>query len=264
MGTLTIDLDDAGTWPRVAVQRLREARQNLLAYRDACRRHVFGGGGSSNFPTCPTRDRLVPEIDRAAADCDLLGYHCTRFSDAEISDVRRLGLAPLSTDLLSRRVNAAVQRGELDASAGEGLKTRNFVDDESRGRRLNMIWMVFSKETLKDEGGLRCLFGYWGGEAVYAAQSEAMRRVLRTLGSACIVEVVVPVSWLTDQRIGERLVHHYEWLEGGRPGEGDPGFESSVTQPIPASRVRRVITDREADFEMLTARSCWAPIDGKI
>jgi hypothetical protein len=259
-----IELDDFNTWPPGAVSRLQAAYPMLLEYKEAVRAHLNAGGGSSNYPTCEGREGLKRELDRASSGCEVVGYHCTRLTAHEMADVRRNGIVPLSRDLLANRVSAAVAHGELSPDIARRLVQRNYVDDTSCGRRLNMLWLVFSKDTLTDESGLRCLMGYWGGEAVYVPQSDETRDVLRQIGCACIVEAIVPVSWLKYKPIGDRLLNHYEWIESGRSEDYEVGFESPVTQAVPGTRVRRVIAENDRDFEALTHRSSWEPVRGRM
>jgi len=255
-GRPTIDLDDVITWPRDAVQSLLAARQILLEYDEAVRAHLRAGGGSSDYPTCTRRHSLMLDLDRASAQCEIIGYHCTRLTDGEIADVRRKGLQPLNQDLVTRRLRAATDHRELTVDLAQRLNAHNYVDDTSCGQRLGMISMIFSKYALQDEG-LRDFFTYWGGEAVYEAQPDSVRRVLLGVGRACIVEIVVPVTWLALKPVGKALLAQYQRIERVMLQHPDAGFQDSVTEAIPPSRVRRIITESEPEFESLTLRSTW-------
>ena len=122
-----------------------------------------------------------------------------------------------------------------------------------------MIWFVFTTGLLRGEAVWR-LFTFWGGEALYKSHEDdpEIGPLLRTPGTACIVEVAAPVRAIeTYCAVGERLVRCFLHRRGVDTGH-DPEVEGYVAEPIPRPRIRRVITRIDSDFEGLTGCSTWS------
>lgn len=204
------------------------------------------------------REAIVSEVDDIIQDRSILGYHCTRLHPDEVAGVRRDGLLPLRADLAARRVRARVAAGDLSEQVGDRLLAKSRADDsELPERRTGMIWFVFSAELLREEGGVWRLLAYWGGEALYMAHEDSpVGRVLRSLGTACIVEAAVPVNAIeTYCSVGERVVRGFVHRRG-IPIEHASSWEGYTRVAIPGEALR-VISRGDGEFEHLTGCEGW-------
>lgn len=257
-----VDIDAEESWPKAAIRRLREDSTVLDEYDAAVRRHLDRRGGSTNYPTSSERLRLIDELDGIFSECSLIGYHCTRLTDIEIDALSSIGMQPLGIEFVHSRIDRAVQSGDIGQQLAQSLREQNYVSDTKSGRRLNMLWLVFSRKVLRSPYGLSNFLGYWGGEALYAAQTDEVRRELATVGRASIVEMVVPVSGLLYQPIGERMLNHYRLDPSAEPLQF--GFESPVCQAVAPKHIERVIVEGSDEFARLTGHSCWPKLDGTL
>jgi len=258
-----VDIDSEDTWPEAAVCLLRQAAPVLDEFEAAERRDVHIRDGNSNCRW--QRLDVISKLNQIFADCWLVGYHCTRMTVSEIDALSTVGMQPLSLELVHRRIAQAIDRGDICPSLGKVLLDKNDVIPKA-GERLNMLWLNFSRVGLRNECGLNALFEYWGVEALYWNQSKK-KKVLRKLaevGRPCIVEMIVPVSGLSwgPGPFSERMLKHHR----RRPTDDESivGFDGFVRQAVPPDLVRKVIVDGTDEFEDLTRRSSWAPLDGTL
>jgi hypothetical protein len=84
-------------------------------------------------------------------------------TDPERSDIGLGGLRVLTPQLFEHRLQAARREGMLSDEHLASLRARNQAGDSDRRDR---IALCFSRPLLKDEGGMKCLFRSWGGEAL--------------------------------------------------------------------------------------------------
>lgn len=255
--------DDDTTWPEALTALLAANLAELKAFHkfenDLARRYAKGDMNARyNPPPNPsqgTRMRVLNEADAIIADASVVGYHCTRLVDHEVSAILANGMRPLSVELVDEKIAAVVAAGLVPADVGSLLASESVARKGGYGRRLGMTWFVFSRRTLRDESGVRFLLSRWGGEATYWLQRDpAMVERLCNLGTPSIVEAAIAVSDIeTYCTVGERLLCHY--LAKRRVRGEDPDWEGQVGVPTP--RVRRIIRHGDGVFEKLTGCRNW-------
>lgn len=240
-----LNLDRPADWPDALKATLDDTRPTMRAWA-----LDLPAKSAADF------DRAIAALGKALCQYSIRGWHCTRLTDKEAADVQTGGLAPLSTSLIERRIATQVQRGALSATVGDILRGAHKGDASNRA---GMIWFCFFPPYEAGEGGIHRLLRYWGGEATYwAHESDAnVALVLRQLGVPCIVEVDVPVAWLSStfsvaMSIARRdLIHHGESvIEPIR-------FEAYATQAIPGDCVREVHRFPGERFIALSGCSGW-------
>jgi hypothetical protein len=187
-----------------------------------------------------------------------LAFHCTNLHPAEIAGVLAGGLVPLDTGLVVRRVKARVAAGDIPQSIAAKLQTDCMANE---GNRAGMLWVIFTRSTLKRWGDVYRLLSYWGGEALYGPHEDdpVVAELLAKVGRPAIVEVSVPVSRVECAlSVGERLLIRY--LSRRRVGTAhEPEFEGYVKRRIVGRRIRRVIGVDDSEFVKLIGRRFEAP-----
>lgn len=197
-----VDPDDLSTWPTDVIALVSENAQLIRNYESHQAR--IGGLSTSAYlaagqPTNPfraERDRIVAKIDEVLSKVWLAGYHATRLTPSEASRLDRGLLEVLSMDLVQRRIDQACADGLLSHTHADELAKSSLVrsPEQLHGRRLGMVWMVFFKIVLNDDGLYR-LFRYWGGEAIYGPHEQTeIGEALKRIGRPTLLKCEVPVS----------------------------------------------------------------------
>lgn len=258
--------DDDTTWPAALTDLLAANLVELTAYEkhetDLNRRSANGDWKARYSPppnlSRPTRERVLDEANAIIADASVVGYHCTRLVDHEIESILTSGMRPLSVELVHSKVSALVAAGHVTPELGALLQTQNAAHPGvGYGERVNMTWFIFSRSTLRDEGGLIRLLSQWGGEATYWLHEQTPDVIghLRKLGTPCIVEAAMAVRDVkTFGTVGERLLCHYLTKRRVKC-EHESTWEGHVKVSTP--RVRRIIRRGDGLFEKLTRCNKW-------
>lgn len=258
-----IALDHKKTWPDQLVNVLHEGFEVLRCYEDEdrLRQEAIDADRSLKYepwlnPLANDRDEILRNVRSVVQRYSLLGYHCTRLTFAEIADVQIAGMQPLSSELVSRRIEQAVSSGELDPRLGTTLTQENLAD---KSYRKGMIWWIFSEALLRKESGIYRLLTFWGGEAVYAHHEDdtTVSKALAHIGTACIIKASIPISSLSKHATPELLLANNYLERRGVTTEGRGLGSEYVVDPLPASRVQQVIKASESEFECLTGHSSW-------
>jgi hypothetical protein len=163
----------------------------------AVHHHVFLNWATRALRVDPAvYDRAIYGLMDAMQDFAVIGWHCTRLLDYEITAISREGMYLPNATMLARRVDAAVEAGLLSASIGERFKLKNQAHETNRAGK---IWLCFFPPRIAGEGGVGDLFRFWGGEALYNAHDREPETcaILKALGTPTIVEAEIPVAYLT-------------------------------------------------------------------
>jgi hypothetical protein len=192
MSGAPIATDDPTTWPQSVSDTLSICREKLEQ----------------------RRGWIVDEIFGLIRDAELLAYHCTRLTDAEITNVKKVGLRPLTEELRRARVEDLIAAGGLCPELGARLLAHNPY--LNLACRLGLISFYLTKDI-----GPECwkFFRYWGGEAVFLLPSdqphyERDRASLKSVGVPCIVEAKVPVRALRLGNPAGQIIKEYAKREG--------------------------------------------------
>jgi hypothetical protein len=186
----------------------------------------------------------------------LLGFHATRLTDAEQTNIRNGGIRVLSEQLLYERIAAVQSAGIFSAGQLKRLKARHQANDDNRTGRL---WFSFTRAPLRDESSVERLFRSWGGEALYNSHEDnsVTGPMLKLIGLPCVIIAAVPCDSLrTFKSVGERLVNLWCDARGIATGHR-AGFEGHTRADILSAGIVDVFALGDAKFEALTGHSGW-------
>ncbi len=256
-------LDDERTWPRELLSLFEEGLDRLKEFERF--RSGIDKLAKTNFsyrlsppdnPHAEFRKNILVQADSIAAKIDIVGWHCTRLLDVEISGIISGGLRVLSSELIFERLRTVRAMRILGAAEVETLMSDSQVKNSSRTGRL---YIVLSKPILCHASAVHPLLAHWGGEALYWAHADDFRLapLLRSIGQPCIIEVAQRASEVNSYcSPGERAMQvflHRRAVETGLHSM----FEGHVLRDVTPSRIRRVIRRHDVDFEALTGCSGW-------
>jgi hypothetical protein len=233
--TPDVDLEEEATWPT-----------ELLKVFDVPL-PVLQGFEGVDLPK-----NIVRRATASLTGRSLVGFHCTNLHPDEVTDLLMNGLETLSPGLCTRRVRARVAAGQLSPALASRILNKSLAAVDYR---VGLLFVIFSKSTLRHESAVYRLLDYWGGEALYASHENNRRtsESLKRIGRPSIVEVSIPVSDMsTYPPLGERFLTGFLNRRGV---EIECEFEESFASPVPAGRIRRVLTPADDCFFELTGRS---------
>lgn len=173
-----VDVDDPGTWP----ERVREWVERWGRQRIA---DLHEGTDVSTAQEDGFRDLL--EGTR------LLAYHSTRLLEHEIEAIRRDGLAPLSAELVSGRIDRAWEQGylpepERDALHGAHIFASPSVDMLKLKGRTRGVYLLLGRSAFDwQRDHIHEWLNTWGGPALYEGVSPKRLSLLKELGRPTIV-----------------------------------------------------------------------------
>jgi len=248
-----IILDKNETWPKefnILMQSNSELIINFLAEEERidelCQRDLSVRFSKKELnPYKLNFQNLINDLERIIQKHKLVGIHCTRLLNEEIESLKEDGLKPLSQELAISKIELANSKGVLS----DKLKIELLTKDEYRlDCRTDMAYFFHCLSTLKEEHGLRKLFGYWGGEAIYMYNNDSEE--LKTIGTPCIVILSVKISELESfLPLSERMIR------GLFKNDFDSqDSDSTMRKPV---KVLEVIEHSMEKFEELTNYSTW-------
>lgn len=205
----------------------------------------------------------VERLEATLVPHRLVGFHCTRLTTAEMSDIAHSGLRCLSPGLVYERIDSCVARGFLAPADGEYLRESTAVRDcvtDRFGRRSGLVWFCPNRSSLKDYSGVSRFFCTWGGEALYWGHEDDARiaPVLRHLGLPCVIKCAVPYVQAQQHHdnFSERLLAQFVAGEIEYP-EPPPRFDFYTETDIAPSNICQIIVAGSSDFASLTAYRSW-------
>ncbi|WP_186156624.1 hypothetical protein [Burkholderia gladioli] len=209
-------------------------------------------------------DRAILAVGDALRPYSITGWHCTRITDVEITQIVRSGMQLPDGTMLRRRIDALVASGQLPSDIGDRLAAANQADESNRAGRL---WFCFFPPHRAGEHGIGRFFRHWGGEALYNSHEDdpVTSPILRAIGTPCVIEADVPVASLAPGAgLAMKLVRIY-LISRGYETDEPVEHEDRGVQPIAADCVRRVIRYPERDFMDLTGCATWRrpPVTGQ-
>lgn len=201
-------------------------------------------------------DRAIYQLAELLRPHALVGWHCTRLTDAEIAAIREGGMQLPHEGMLTARVDAVLRSGFISPETAETLKGHNQATEPNRKGR---IWWCFYPPRQSGQSGIGALLGTWGGEALYNSHDHdaVMGPILRSIGTPCLVEAAVPIT-LLDRGISPTftvVAHHLR--HRGHAIRDRLEFEDNIKAPLGATNVRRVIRYPDPDFLELTDCETW-------
>jgi hypothetical protein len=235
-------LTDPTTWPRNLVDVL-ESHESLF--------HAWFTG-----PKVQSGAAFNPahaDVRGALDTCEVIGWHCTRLTDAEIKLIEADGMQLPNVQMLNERINRLVETGQIAATIADALNGNNQAGDENRAGRL---WFCLFAPIEAGESGIHRFFRYWGGEALYNSHenNKVTSPVLASIGTPCVVEAAVQIRTLCQYSyVTQRVIERFLWTKGlFHPEPEIP--EGYTVAPIEAGSIKRVI--RHPDFEFMRLTGC--------
>ena len=117
---MLLDLD----WPRPRGQRSYAA---ISISTTTC---SWGGRPSKVVFPLPVFDKAIYGLIDALQPYEIVGWHCTRLTDAEADDILRDGMQLPDVAMLARRIDAVVKANKLAPDIARLLKSKNQADEE--------------------------------------------------------------------------------------------------------------------------------------
>lgn len=242
-----LNIEDPSEWPSSLNRTLADVRPIMLAWEQD-----LSVKNAADF------DHAIRLLGRALQLYSIRGWHCTRLTEDEADAVEACGLACLNAELVERRVAAQVWRGSMPAVIGDAVLAAH---QGAARNRAGMIWFCFFPPRNAGEDGIRRLLGYWGGEAIYSAHesNSIVAASLQRLGRPCIVEVDVPVNWLSAQctLALARLVSRLDLRSRGETDEEPHPLEGSAEHAVPGRCIRAVHRFPDIRFVALSGCNTW-------
>ncbi|MGE0560706.1 MAG: hypothetical protein AB7O47_02735 [Flavobacteriales bacterium] len=190
-------------------------------------------------------NRTIKNINKILKGYNIIGIHCTKLMDYEILDILENGLQPLNKIFANQRVERLYKKGLISQATKNELENKDELCCEHRN---GYIFVFHCLSTLKDESGLNRLFGYWGGESLYAYLKNP--RELKQIGTSCIVFTSIKIKELAiDPELSKRMIASY-FDDNYYPHDTDSIIQSKLN-------VIKVITRKEKLFEDLTNIQNW-------
>lgn len=235
----TFDLQKPLLWPREVYAFLE---RNTFFYRERFKHRALGELSDMESRAMGAQcDVLHAELKTILEPFHLIGYHCTRLTGEEITDIRSHGLLPLSPDLIERRIRRL--------AIPESIRTRLSVENQAaEPNRRGMIWFCLFPP-VQDACGVERLFRSWGGESLYNSHEGDPETgpILQGIGIPCVVEMKVPIRTMQHQFFLDSIVEHHFGAE-----KGSIKAEDWSASRIAVSHILKIHQCPERSFVRLT------------
>lgn len=245
MAAPLIDLETLDSWPDDLRAYLHRHHDLFLDWET---------GPSSG--TAVKYDSAVSGLEAVLRQYELVGWHCTRLTDAEIASIRSDGMQLPDGAMLHQRVDAVAKAGRLSKNLANRLKSEHQADHPWRSRR---VWFCFFPPRLAGESGIERFFRHWGGEALYNSHERDPQTgaAIETIGLPCIVEAAVPIASLGRHGgLHIKVARRYLISRGYRTVE-PVDHEGAITHPLPAANIRGITSFPSPAFMTLTGCDEW-------
>jgi len=208
-----IILDNLQTWPIEILNILDSAKDDIEKFIIEERRIDKLGEEIIEYrfdrpynDYSPKWDRTLESVNSILEHQTIVGFHCTRLMDYEISDVLNNGLIPLNFEFAKKRINKLYDLNNISTELKNNLINKPELIDKSR---VNRTFFFHCISTLKDKSGLSRLFKYWGGEAMYLCFENNTK--LQEIGIPCIILASLKIKDFNQKilSLGERMICIY-------------------------------------------------------
>lgn len=247
-----IILDKLESWPNKVLKLIKDSENELQGFfREEHRIDKLGRNDLSVRYNRPHNiyseewNRITTSIEEILKEYLIVGIHCTKLMDYEISDIINNGLRPLNKDFANQRVEKLYKKGLISKDLKNKLENKEELIAKNRNGK---IFVFHCLSTLKDESGLNRLLGYWGGESLYAYIKNT--KELKQIGTSCIVFTSIKIKELDIYPgLSKRMLAFY-FNDNYYPHDTDSIIESKLN-------VIRIIRKDEKIFEDLTNIQNW-------
>ncbi len=197
-------------------------------------------------------ENVLSEFNQLIENSTVVGFHCTRLTEFEITSILQNGLDVLNKNRFIKRINRLKEKNLITDQIFEELLNNNNIDDSDRN---GMLWFFHCISTLKDEQGLYRLFKRWGGESLYRQhEGESIcNKVLQNIGIPCIVlGLISPQDIDKRKTLAERMINF--WKESFKSDLTGQETDTSVRKKI---EIFKVIPIHDPLFAELTEFRSW-------
>jgi hypothetical protein len=267
-----VDLLDKATWPADVVACLKRHKRVLLAKERRDQEHsrehrqldrkspaeqeAWRIRQYANQYDLRPHESALAELVTVLGRHALLGYHCTRLTEPEISRILSHGMQLPGGSMLESRIRTIQSCGLIERELAEKLVADHQADATNRK---GMIWFCFYPPHPATEHGIGSLLRFWGGEALFQTwrHDASVGPALQKIGMACLVEADVPVASLSPHSwLGRHVARQFLINDGFKTNE--PALhEDWAHDPILAANIRRIVRYPEPDFIRLTHCNEW-------
>ncbi|MDP2173249.1 MAG: hypothetical protein Q8J62_05700 [Candidatus Cloacimonadaceae bacterium] len=252
-----IILDIIETWPESIIALLEKNREIVKSYIDEENRVELLSREDVEIRCFPPLNphkwqfrKIDQQIHNILKAHSFVGFHATRLTQTEISNIIRDGLQPLTCELVITKIDILIQNNHINARDAELIIHNNSAQERYRE---GIVCLFHCNSTLKDSGGLNDLFSYWGGEAIYRHFKDNTTPLdLKQIGKPCIVVCSLPGNEMnTIPSTSERMISYWNSLKNSEPTCFD--FDHFVKHKV---EVIKVISAEDDLFNLLTNYSC--------
>jgi len=179
-----IILDQNKTWPDEVIDLIKNSKKSLENFlKEEKRIDKLGRTDLKIRYNRPHNEyfeiwnEVTNEIENILKEHKIIGIHCTKLMDYEITDVLENGLKPLSRDFANERIKKLYEKGLISTELKNKIHNKAELNAENRKGKICVFHCL---STLKDEWGLNRLFGLWGGESIYSYldQTKELKNIL--------------------------------------------------------------------------------------
>jgi len=247
-------MDLIESWPSSVLNILDNNRKLIKRYLDEETRVELLSRENVEircFPPCNPYKQQYLEVDQKITEIlmahSFIGFHATRLTQQEISNIMLDGLQPLTPKLVEQKTNILRRDNHISTHQAELIIQNN---SSHKKYRQNMVWVFHCVSSLTDSGGLDNLFGYWGGEAIHRhfKEDKGSSLDLKQIGQPCIVVCLLPGNEMdTFPTMSERMIKYWNSLQNSKPITCD--FDHCVEHKV---EVIKVISEEDDLFYQLT------------
>ena len=245
MSGTVLDLDCPPAWPR-----------SLLAYLDEHQTLFLAWETKQGQVSAQEFDKAVHGLREALQPHEILGWHCTRLTDAESDGILCNGMQLPNSDLLVQRIDTLVCNGLITLNVAQRLKLENRAGDENY---TGCVCFCFFPPFKAGEHGVGRFFRHWGGEALYVCHENnpVTSSAIASIGLPRIVEAVVPIRSLPIHGNLELSIYRRHLFSRGNHTIKVADYEDCIVFPLPSKNIRCVISFPDPDFYSLTGCREW-------
>jgi hypothetical protein len=257
-----IDISEIATWPTHLLAAVEKAKPHLVIWAERqqainklCKKDVLARIHPPPNEHQDSADKHTARFDDVLSKHLFVVRHCTRLCDVDIERISKTGMLPLTHEMTKLRLADMRARGYLSAADALDLERKS---QSGQSERPGSTWWILGHAPLREEDNVHLLFSYWGGEAMYSVhEDERLGAVLRSLGTAAIVEACVPYAMLRVENalfnsIGEALRNS---VANSPPLPFD--LEVTTTKIVQPEQIRNIVLHGTPAFEALTGAENW-------
>ena len=223
---------------------------NIEPPRDLQERMRFRMPVNEYYPAyMAARDGLAPLLESKS----FRAFHYTRMTDGEVEKICRDGIRMTSLELLRERLEEAVAADLLSRDFAERIHSSSALRSPHEYGDRRGFWTTACPIDVNDSA-VEMLVANWGGESSYfpfmgAPTDEDMLAAMKNIGRGRIleIEVTMPSTHGVGPHSATKAI--FDTVERSLGYQRSLALDFNSLEPLPASSIKRVITEGENDFE---------------